>query len=63
MKRAKIKTEKENIKNIYKRVEHKSSGEIPLEGLSIHWESVWWSLQIMQTKRVGTQFFRIYKWS
>jgi hypothetical protein len=44
-------------------VEQKSSGEIPLESLAIHWESVWLSLQIMQTERAGTQFFRNYKWS
>jgi hypothetical protein len=62
MKRTKIKTEKK-IKNIYKRVEQKSSSEIPLESLAIHWESVWLSLQIMQTKRARTQFFRNYKWS
>jgi hypothetical protein len=48
---------------MYKRVDLKSLGEIPFESLAIHWESVWLSLQIMQMERVGTQFFRNYKWS
>jgi hypothetical protein len=33
MKRTKIKTEKKTSKNIYKRVEQKSTCEVPLEGL------------------------------
>ena len=39
MKRTKIQN-KNKIKNIYKRVEQKTSGEITLEGLAIHGESV-----------------------
>jgi hypothetical protein len=36
-------------------VDLKSLGEIPFESLAIHWESVWLSLQIMQTERVGIE--------
>jgi hypothetical protein len=46
MKRTK-KKKKRRLKNIYKRVKHKSPGEIHLEILAIHWESVWLSLQII----------------
>jgi hypothetical protein len=41
------KNKKRKIKNIYKRVDQKSLGGIPLESLAIHCESVWMSLQIM----------------
>jgi hypothetical protein len=56
MKRTKIKKQKRELKqkNMYREVHLESSGEIPFEILAIHQESVWLSLQIVQTERAGT---------